>query len=75
MTDRIIYKPVCGNCGEIINEEVYGIHYTNLVSNDKYTMEYCGGIGVFPPRCDKCGAWFDGIIKDTSEIKVRSVLT
>lgn len=73
MTGKIIYKPVCGNCGEIINEEVYGICYTNLVSNDKCTMAYREGTGVFPPKCDKCGSWFDGIIKDISEINVRSV--
>lgn len=59
---KIIYKPHCGNCGALINNDIRGVEYSDIYekSTDKmlYKKLYTQ---VFPVRCTNCGAIFNCI--------------
>lgn len=52
---RIIYKPHCSECGEVINDEVMyeTINLKNFIG-DSYT-------NIYPMKCKTCGAYFNCI--------------
>ena len=63
---RIVYKPVCSECGAIVRGEVYGIRKERLQNG----MLLCCEESVYPARCEQCGEWFVGIVKNVDDISV-----
>jgi hypothetical protein len=60
----IIYKPVCGNCGEVIH---------GTVSSNSWQYKGASGRGVWPTYCPNCKTYFSSIVmphptKDDFEI-------
>lgn len=49
----IIYKPVCGSCGEVIH---------GAVSSRSWQYKCASGRGVWPTRCPNCGTYFCSIV-------------
>lgn len=68
---EILYKPVCSDCGAIIDDEVYGVRCKTIVENNRYRLY--NGSCIHPARCEKCGAWFDSVVKDVNNIRVVDV--
>jgi len=50
---RIIYKPTCSNCGEVIHGEV---------SSSGWQYKGGCGRGVSPTCCPNCGTYFGSIV-------------
>ena len=50
---RIIYKPTCSNCGEVIHGEVSSKYWRDGIA--------CGR-EITPAVCLKCGAYFESIV-------------
>lgn len=58
---RIVYKPMCSNCGSVIEKEVR-YKEIDLLSNPFETILGRNSITVITPyKCEKCGAFFDCI--------------
>jgi DNA-directed RNA polymerase subunit RPC12/RpoP len=70
---KIEYKPHCGKCGALIDEEVT---YRDVVIEDKSIRDYSylSGVAIEPYRCSHCGEMFDRIEiripKNDGEIKI-----
>jgi DNA-directed RNA polymerase subunit RPC12/RpoP len=71
---KIEYKPHCGKCGALIDEEVT---YRDVVIEDKSIRDYSylSGVVIEPYRCSHCGEMFDRIEiripKNDGEIKIK----
>lgn len=71
---KIEYKPHCGKCGALIDEEVT---YRNIVIEGKSIRDYSylSGIVIEPYRCSYCGEMFDRIEvkipKNDGEIRIK----
>ena len=71
---KIEYKPHCGKCGALIDEEVT---YRNVVIEGKSIRDYSylSGVVIEPYRCSYCGEMFDRIEvkipKNDGEIKIK----
>jgi len=71
---KIEYKPHCGKCGALIDEEVT---YRNIVIEGKSIRDYSylSGIVIEPYRCSYCGEMFDRIEvkipKKDGEIRIK----
>ncbi len=63
---RIIYRPTCSECGAIVRGNVYGLRKERL-QNGKLL---CLDESVYPIKCEQCGSWFGGIIKNVDDIPV-----
>ena len=50
---RIIYKPTCSNCGEVIHGEV---------SSSGWEYKGASGRGISPTVCPNCGTYFSSIV-------------
>jgi DNA-directed RNA polymerase subunit RPC12/RpoP len=70
---KIEYKPHCGKCGALINEEVT---YRDIVIEGESIRDYSylSGVAIEPYRCSHCGEMFDRIEiripKNDGEIKI-----
>lgn len=55
---KIEYKPHCGKCGALINEEVT---YRDVIIEGKSISDYSysNGIEISPYRCNNCGEPFN----------------
>ena len=71
---KIEYKPHCGKCGALIDEEVT---YRNVVIEGKSIRDYSylSDAVIEPYRCSYCGEMFDRIEvkipKNDGEIRIK----
>lgn len=70
----IIYKPYCGKCGALIDEEVT---YRDVIIEGRAISDYSysNGIEISPYRCNSCGEMFNRIEvktpKKDGEIRIK----
>lgn len=71
---KIEYKPHCGKCGALIDEEVT---YQDVISEGRAISDYSysNGIEISPYQCNNCGEMFDKIEikmpKKDGEIRIK----
>jgi DNA-directed RNA polymerase subunit RPC12/RpoP len=71
---KIEYKPHCGKCGALIDEEVT---YQDIVIEGESIRDYSylSYVAIEPYRCSHCGEMFDRIEiripKNNGEIKIK----
>lgn len=71
---KIEYKPHCGKCGALIDEEVT---YRDVIIEGKSIRDYSylSSVVIEPYRCSHCGEMFDRIEvripKKDGEIKIK----
>lgn len=61
---KIVFRPTCSRCLEILDDETIDIHYDEEIAlNDKSRIvRYAKDFQMEPARCPYCGEYFEGII-------------
>lgn len=61
----ILFKPICSNCGKLLDETVDCVEWDDLIVKDefleKYSSKKIGFYMINPYCCPWCGAKFDRV--------------
>ncbi len=63
---KIVFRPTCSRCLEILDNETIDIHYDEENISNSKLIHFTRNFSIEPERCPYCGEYFNGIIMPTS---------